>query len=37
VTKALTIIQKELETTAALCGVTKLDNVTTGTLQAGTF
>ncbi len=37
VTKALTIIQKELETTAALCGVTKLDNVTTGILQAGTF
>jgi L-lactate dehydrogenase (cytochrome) len=37
VTKALTIIQKELETTAALCGVTKLNNVTTGILQAGTF
>ncbi len=37
VTKALTMIQKELETTAALCGVTKLDNVTTGILQAGTF
>lgn len=37
VTKALTIIQKELETTAALCGVTQLGNVTTGILQAGTF
>jgi L-lactate dehydrogenase (cytochrome) len=37
VTKALNIIQKELETTAALCGVTKLDNVTTGILQPGTF
>jgi L-lactate dehydrogenase (cytochrome) len=37
VTKALTIIQKELETTAALCGVTKMDQVTTGILQAGTF
>ncbi len=37
VTKALSIIQKELETTAALCGVTKMDQVSRGVLQPGTF
>jgi L-lactate dehydrogenase (cytochrome) len=37
VTKALTMIQKELETTAALCGVTKMDQVSSNILQAGSF
>ncbi len=37
VTKALSLIQKELETTAALCGVTQMDKVSQAILQPGTF
>ena len=37
VTKALTIIQKELETTAALCGATSMEKVSKDILQVGTY
>jgi len=37
VTKALQIIQKELEITAAFCGHTKLNNVNSSILQPSTF